>query len=327
MAAHGFHIGRAAGRGHEAVTAFHAFHEFRGLALRGHVRAQGHFHDIGKAQTAQGRDDAGRAAGELAHDGRSHEGRHMAAAGQGAEHGQHLAALHDRPEGTGTHAAAAAGALFKVDLGTALVALVDGAHRAGRLAGDVEAHDGMVGAGVHAHAAVAALVGVDGGAAAGEGDGPEAAAADTGTRHAALAGIGHIVAGPHAALAGDVADRQDGPVGFRAFQGLFGIGAQRDGVVRLVFEAEAHGGAQALAQDGAVLVDAAAAHDLAAARAHQQGDAVHVFRQGPGPERTGQTFDDAEAQRTQHIVTLGSRHGLSLRRNARIRMTVRACGR
>ena len=317
MAAHGFHIGRAAGGGHEGVAAFHAFHEFRGLTLRGDVGAQGHFHDVAKAQTAQGRDDAGRAAGELAHDGRGHEGRHMAAAGQGTEHGQHFAALHNRTEGAGAHAAAAAGALFKVDLGAALVALVDGAHRAGRLTGDIEAHDGMVGAGVHAHAAVAALFGVDGGAAARERDGPKAAAADTGTRHAALAGVGHIVTGTHAALAGDVTDRQDGPVGLLALQGLFGIGAQGDGVVRLVFEAEAHGGTQAFAQDGAVLVDAAAAHDLAAARAHQQGDAVHVFRQGPGPERKGQTFDDAEAQRTQHVVSLGSGHGLSLRWNVR----------
>ena len=54
VAAHGFHIGRAAGGGHEGVASFHAFHEFRGLTLRGDVGAQGHFHDVAKAQTAQG---------------------------------------------------------------------------------------------------------------------------------------------------------------------------------------------------------------------------------------------------------------------------------
>ena len=139
---------------------------------------------------------------------------------QGKEYVQHLGTLHDRAEGTGTHAAAAACALVEIDFCPTVRPLVHGLHGTGCLAGHAQVHNGLVGAVVVAHAAVAACGGINVGSAACNGDGAKMAGRDTGAGHTALAGIAHKVACLGTAVAGNVADREERPVGRMCLDGF-----------------------------------------------------------------------------------------------------------
>ena len=96
-------------------------------------------------------------------------------------------------------------------------------------------------------------------------------------------------------MTGNVADRQDGPGGLSAFKGPRGIFLQRDGFVPFFLKPETERADDAFADDGAILVDAAAGRGLGAGT-HEKGDLVHAFFQPSFPEGGGDVFKNRQAQ-------------------------------
>ena len=150
-------------------------------------------------------------------------------------------------------------------------------------------------------AAVAASVGINVGAPLHNGDGAKAAAARAGTGHASLAGIADKIAGLHAAVAGNVADGEHGPPGRLFLQRPLSKLPQGNAVVLLVFQTKAQGGDDTLAQNGTVLVNAAAGLLPPVAGPHVMGNPVHRFRKATVPEGLCNVADNAQTQGTDHI--------------------------
>jgi hypothetical protein len=210
------------------------------------------------------------------------------------DHVGQLAARHDRAERTRLLATAAADAALVVDDDPAVLGFADRVHGAGVGAGERDLDDGVERAGLGAKAAVHALVAVDLGAAVLDVDRLLGAVADAGAGEAAAAQVGH---GGLAFEAGGAAFGENGDEGLRvagAGRDLCGVGRERLELVGLVLHAEAERRHHAVAQGGAVFVDAAARKGLAFG-AHVERDAVEGLggagEQGPGRPDEDFAFD------------------------------------
>ena len=247
--------GRAAARGHVAAFARDLLGLLR-LIVGRRVRAEGHLHRVGKAQTLERLDHLAHVhAAELPLDGGREAGVDLLLfIANGLDDVGNHRHIGNRGERAGDGAVAAGDALVVVD-GRAAILLIhrDRVHRAGAHAGTARVCDGVVRAGLRAHAALAALVRVDDRTLMGHGNRAEAAGLQAALRHAMLAVAGDGVALQGTALAGAVhnGDR------------LIGEGIV---VFAVVHGRAAAGPVHAVAQHLALAVDAAAVSRLAAVR-------------------------------------------------------------
>ena len=169
---------------------------------------------------------------------------------------EQLALIYDRAEGAVHQAHTAADAFVLVDAGPAILVAGDGVHAAGLLTGPGELDDGVIGAGVPALAALDALALVDAGPAGTVYvDGALGAGVLTVAGQAALAGIGDLVVGGGAGVAGVLDDVDQRRVvvflGDSAFLHAFG----QNGMLRHGAQGQAHGKADTLTHDGALQKD------------------------------------------------------------------------
>ena len=280
--------GRAAGRGQEALL-----DQLAGLFQGDHIGAQRDLDDVGEAQRLDaGHDLTQLGALELAGDGRSDEGIDLpVGAGQyflqAVDNGQQIGLVGDGAEGALIDTGAAVGTLGFVDLGNAVFVHGDGAGLAVTDAGTLEVVDGAVGADAGAAAALDALGLVDAGLLVFvEIDGVAGAGLLAAVGNAATAVGGDQIARYGAFVAGDVDDLDD-------LVGVFGHAVDGD--------------LDALGQNGALFIDAAA-HGGLGAGGDQLGDAGEAFHQVAFEGMTGHLTQNFIAQ----VLNLGikSLHGI-----------------
>ncbi len=259
------HKRRAAGAGQKALLG-----QFLRFGLRHHVRAQRRLDDGVEAQLLKAGDDLTQLGiGELAGNGGRHDGVNLIA-GLGRfleqlDRVQYERFVHDRAEGALIDARAAGDALFIEDRGRLVLVHCDGLDLAGVLTGTLAAHDGRIGADLGAHAALHALRLVD-------------------VRHMVLVEIErlfltHIVAAVRQTAAAGLGD-------FIAAHGTFVAGDVDDlddvGIVLVA----AHRQLDALAHDGALLIDTAA-HRRFFSGHDDLRNVEQIFRQRAIPRLTG----------------------------------------
>ena len=292
---HPAHIGGAAGAGHEGLALGDALLQLFGLVARGILGTQSHLHHVVEADLLDGGEDGGRRGVELAVDGRCHDGRDLlVGVGQALVHVNDLGTLHDGAVGACLHALAAVDALVLVDVLRAVGLFGDGLHGAGLLAGNGRVDDGVVGAHLLAQTAAYAVLLGDLRLAALEGDGALGAVHHTGTRLAAAAHVGDEILRLHAGAARLVYDREDVLLRILVVERALGIVRQGNQVdVLLVVHVEAEDGDDLVAQDVAILVNAAADVFLVAGT-HLDG---HVF-DAIDEVVVLQQFDQADQQLT-----------------------------
>ena len=252
------HERRAAGGGEEPL-----FFEFRRFLIRHHIRAERGFHHAEKAEFAYARHHLPQfGVNELA----GHRGRddriHLVfgvvrALFDHVDDVQDIALVDYRPERTLINARAARDALVVVYARRLVLVHGDGFHLAGVFAGTATGHYRGVGADLRALTALHAQVFVDVRLLlVVEGYGVAFANVLAAVRKAAAAGVGHFVAAGRAVVARDVDDLYD--VGIAAVA--------------------AHGEFDALGNDGALLIHAAA-HGGSVARDDGLGDVGYLVQQ------------------------------------------------
>ena len=271
------HESGAAGGGHGALLG-HLFHQLLALGHRHQVRAQGRFDHRVEAQLLHAGDGlADLGVAELTGEGRGHNGIHLVilvalALPDHVDHVHDEGLVLNGAKGALVDARAALDALLIVDGGRTLGADVDGLDLAGVLAGALAVDDRAEGADLRALAALHALGLVDmGHMVVVEGDGLALAHVLAAVGQAATAGARHLIARSRALIAGDVDHLDD-------------VG---------VLLVAAHGQLHALAQDGPLLVHAAA-HGGHLAGHDGLGDLQHLFG--------GQAVPRAAGHLTQHLV-------------------------
>ena len=155
--------GGTAGCAHPCLLFRDLLQEVLGLLYRAQVRADGHFHHIGKAQDPHGGLQLGGCGvlAKLAHESGRHTGDDLFTAADGGDELENLALIRNGAEGAVHQAHAAGDALVIVDLGAALLVGFDRVHAAGGGAGALDVADGPVGALVKAFTALDALALVD----------------------------------------------------------------------------------------------------------------------------------------------------------------------
>ena len=203
---------RAAGGGHEVLLGGNPHQEILRLLNGTHVRAHGDLHDPVEAQHLHGCGKLFRGGflAELTDKSGSHDGGHLVALHDRADHLEDLALIHDGAEGTAHQALAAGNALVLVDHGLAVVIALDGIHAAGRHAGTLDIDDGVVWTRLGAFAAFDALIRIDLALAVDKRDRALGAYFLTGGGQTVLAELGDLVLLGRAGVAGIRDDIDEG---------------------------------------------------------------------------------------------------------------------
>ena len=268
-----------------------------GLGHAALVRADGHLVYVLEAQQLQRGLDlrGGDLVAELSGEGRGHLGIDLLAVLHGADQLEDLALVGDGAEGAGDHAHAAGHALVLVDAGAAHAVGLNGLHAAGLGAGALVVGDGVVGADVLATAALDALALVDDGLAVHLLNGAARAHGGAGMGDAAAALVGHHIGAVGAGGAGRGDHLHQRRLVVLLVDVGFGESVGDVGGAVVGAQAQAHGQAQLLGHDGALLPDVAVVYGNVAGD-DLVGNFFEIGQRGVTPGQPGDGREDLMAQ-------------------------------
>ena len=159
---HGMPSG-AAGSCHEALLCRNLCQKISGFFNGAHIRTDGHLcHPVKAQQLHAGSKSFGSGVlAELADKGGRHDGNHLTAFQNRADHLKYLSFIHDCAKQAANQTLSAGHASVLLNDGPAVLVAGDGIHSAGSLTGALKMNDGVVGTGLFTLAAADALVRVN----------------------------------------------------------------------------------------------------------------------------------------------------------------------